>query len=149
MSTSDNVRYSGKLRSSTRPNREAHERGRGRSRSRSSPRSRSRDSRRGEPQDEAPMTTLRDHVVTTRTHQPIGSTRRFARRRRTNLHRAQGRLHASSRQPLGSATSWPPHARQSATPGAPGTGAQLRRFPGIDAILPTTAKPAVALPALG
>ena len=49
-----------------------------------------------------------DHHTTTRTHQPRGSTRRFAQRtRRTNLHRTQGRLDASSCQPRGSATSCP------------------------------------------
>ena len=50
-----------------------------------------------------------DHHITTRTHQPRGSTRRFAQRtRRTNLHRTRGRLDASSRQLRGSATSCPP-----------------------------------------
>ena len=49
-----------------------------------------------------------EHHTSTRTHQPRGSTRRFAQRRRTNLHRTRGGLDASSRQPRGSATSCPP-----------------------------------------
>ena len=53
-----------------------------------------------------------EHHTTTRTHQPRGSTHRFAqRRRRTNLHRTRGRLDASSRQPRGRATiSLPPRS---------------------------------------
>ena len=47
--------------------------------------------------------------TSTLTHQPRGSTHRFAqRRRRTNLQRTRGRLDASSRQLRGSATSCPP-----------------------------------------
>ena len=80
-----------------------------------------------------------EHHTSTRTHQPRGSTRRFAqRRRRTNLHQTRGRLDASSRQPWGSATSCPPRARQGTTAAtwalrarqssslrAPGTGAPM------------------------
>ena len=52
-----------------------------------------------------------EHHTSTRTHQPRGSTRRFAQRRRTNLHQTRGRLDASSRQPRGSAASCPPPPR--------------------------------------
>ena len=50
-----------------------------------------------------------EHHASTRTHQPRGSTRRFAqRRRRINPHRTRVRLDGSSRQPRASATSCPP-----------------------------------------
>ena len=50
-----------------------------------------------------------EHHTSTRSHRLKGSTRLFAlRRRRTNPHRTRGRLHASSRQPWGSATNCHP-----------------------------------------
>ena len=120
------------LRSSTRPNLDAHETGR--ARSRPAPRDGGNHSKR------APVTRQKtDHHTTTRTHQPRGSTDQFAQRtRRTNLFRTRGRLDASSHQPRGRANSCPPLARQgttaapwalrarhSATPRAPGIGAPV------------------------
>ena len=62
------------------------------------------------------MSQRTGNETTTRAHHPIGAICRFAqRRRRTNLHRNRGRLDASSRQARGSATSWPPRARQGTT----------------------------------
>ena len=92
----------GRLRSSTRQYLDSHETGRARSRS--------RDSRRGDNRRQVPVTKQKTgHNNTTRTHQPRGSTRRFAqRRRRTNLHRTWRRLDASSHQPRGRATSCRP-----------------------------------------
>ena len=95
----------------------------------------------GNHQRRVPVTRQKtEHHTSTRSHQPRGSTRRFAlRRRRTNPHRTRRRLDASSRQPRGSATSCPPRARQgttaatwalrarqSATPRAPGPGRPCR-----------------------
>ena len=71
----------------------------------------------------APETTPRTtQGGTARANQttPTGSTHRFARRKRNNHHHARRRIGASSRQPQGSASSWPPRARQSTTPGLPG-----------------------------
>ena len=71
-----------------------------------------------------------EHHTTTRTHQPRGSTRRFARRRRrTNLYRTWERLDSSSRQPQGSATSSPPPALDRAPPPPPGLSALTERHP--------------------
>ena len=70
----------------------------------------------------------KEQHASTRTHQPRGSTRRFAqRRRRTNLHWTRGRLDASSRQPRGSATSCPPPALHGAPPPPPGLSALAER----------------------
>ena len=89
----------GRLSSSTRPNLDAHETGRAHPRS--------SDPRRGEPQEAGSGDETEDGRPCH--HQPRGSTRRFAQRRRcTNIRRTRGHLDASSRQPRGSATSCPP-----------------------------------------
>ena len=57
-----------------------------------------------------------EHRTSSRTHEPRGSTRQFAqRRRRTNVHRTRRRLDASSLQLRGSATSYLPRARKGTT----------------------------------
>ena len=69
------------------------------------------------------------HHTSTRSHQPSGSLRWFALRRRTNPHRTRGRLDASSRQPRGSATSCPPPALDRAPPPPPGSPRSTERHP--------------------
>ena len=91
----------GRLRSSTRPNLNAHVTGRAPLRSRDSRRGASPDVSPGDGTDDGPPYHHPDP-------QPRGSTRRLAHRtRRTNLHRTRGRLDASSCQPRESATSCP------------------------------------------
>ena len=82
----------GRLRSSTRPNLDAHETGRAHSRS--------RDSRRGEPREAGSGDETEDGAPY---HHPDPPTKRVdsrlaQKRRRTNLHRIRGRLDANSRQ---------------------------------------------------
>ena len=81
-----------------------------------------------------------DHHNTTRTHQPRGSTRRFAQRsRRTDLHRSRGHLDASSRQSQGSATSFRPplstghHRRHLGSPCSAERHPQISLDPGAHA----------------
>ena len=140
MSTSNDAGYSGRLRSSTRPNQEAQETGRERSRSRPDSRSGSRTREREDLRTRAPATIPRATPGgTARAHQPTGSTRRFARRKQNNLRQAWGPLGASSHQPgerlpLASPCSTEHHRRRPDTPPRQSTTA---RTPGIGASMPT------------
>ena len=128
MSTSEEAGYSGRLRSSTRPNLDHRETG--------TARSRSRDSRRREPSDEEPEDGPPDHHTDPPTHRDNSHIR--AEKEADQHPLDSGAPRTSSLQPRGSATNWPPRARQGTTDAtwalrarqsttlrAPGTGAAM------------------------